>query len=172
MLNENIYYGYDVKNFLITDLEKRVRELLRQGKRKEEVFDLLATENNRYKLQFLLNNLPAPEPRRKYLYLNIMLISMLGIITARKFMLATEGIDQFNVFMILSFVVPTINIYLMREIILFHRTGFQLTAILSAISLLNAENRVLPELVFIPLIIVISGFLYYRMYPADHMINT
>ena len=146
-------------NFLIPELEQKVRELLFQGLTKQEVYDRLSTYDNRDELASLMNNLPAPEPRRKYLYLNIMLISMLGIITARK-LYSLWGIDTFNIFTLFILVVPTINIYLMRELMLFHRTGFQFTAILCAISLLNAENRMLPEIVFIPLIVALSGFLY------------
>jgi len=157
-------------NFLIPELEQKVRELLFQGLTKQEVYDRLATYDNREELGSLLNNLPAPEPRRKYLYLNIMLISMLGIITARK-LYSLWGIDTFNIFTLFILVVPTINIYLMRELMLFHRTGFQFTAILCAVSLLNAENRMLPEIVFIPLIVALSGFLYYKLYPADSMIK-
>jgi len=157
-------------NFFISDLEQQVRRLLFQGMDKQEVYDQLATYNNRDDLRFLLNNLPAPEPRKKYLYLNIMLISMLGIITARK-LYSLWGIDTFNMFTLFILVVPTINIYLMREMMLFHRTGFQFTAILCAISLLNAGNRILPEIVFIPLIVAIAGFLYYRLYPSDSMIR-
>ncbi len=156
-------------NFLIPELEQKVRELLFQGLTKQEVYDRLSTYDNRDELASLLNNLPAPEPRRKYLYLNIMLISMLGIITARK-LYSLWGIDTFNIFTLFILVVPTINIYLMRELMLFHRTGFQFTAILCAISLLNAENRMLPEIVFIPLIVALSGFLYYKLYPRNSMI--
>ena len=156
-------------NFLIPELEQKVRELLFQGLTKQEVYDRLSTYDNRDELASLLNNLPAPEPRRKYLYLNIMLISMLGIITARK-LYSLWGIDTFNIFTLFILVVPTINIYLMRELMLFHRTGFQFTAILCAISLLNAENRMLPEIVFIPLIVALAGFLYYKLYPKNSMI--
>ena len=156
-------------NFLIPELEQKVRELLFQGLTKQEVYDRLSTYDNRDELASLLNNLPAPEPRRKYLYLNIMLISMLGIITARK-LYSLWGIDTFNIFTLFILVVPTINIYLMRELMLFHRTGFQFTAILCAISLLNAENRMLPEIVFIPLIVALAGFLYYKLYPRSSMI--
>ncbi len=157
-------------NFLISDMEQQVRELLFQGLSKQEVYDRLATYNNRDELRYLLNNLPAPEPRRKYLYLNIILISMLGIITARK-LYTLWGIDTFSIFTLFILVVPTINIYLMRELMLFHRTGFQFTAILCAISLLNSENRMLPEIVFIPLIVALAGFLYFKLYPDDSMIN-
>lgn len=157
-------------NFLITELEQRVRKLLFQGLDKQDVYNRLATYDNRDELRFLLNNLPAPGPRKKYLYLTIMLISMLGIITARK-LYALWGVDSFSMFTLFTLVVPTINIYLMREIMLFHRTGFQFTAILSAISLLNAENRVLPEIVFIPIMVAIAGFLYYKLYPAASMID-
>lgn len=157
-------------NFLISDMEQQVRELLFQGLSKQEVYDRLATYNNRDELRYMLNNLPAPEPRRKYLYLNIILISMLGIITARK-LYTLWGIDTFSLFTLFILVVPTINIYLMRELMLFHRTGFQFTAILCAISLLNSENRMLPEIVFIPLIVALAGFLYFKLYPDDSMIN-
>ncbi len=156
--------------FLISDLEQKVRELLFQGLDKQQVYERLVTYDNRDELRFLLDNLPAPEPRRKYLYLNIMLISMLGIITARK-LYSLWGLDTFNIFTLFILVVPTINIYLMREIMLFHRTGFQFTAILSAISLLNAENRGLPEIVFIPIMVGIAAFLYFKLYPADSMIK-
>ncbi len=156
--------------FLIGELEQKVRELLFQGLDKQEVYERLVTSENKEELIYLLNNLPAPEPRRKYLYLNIILISMLGIITARK-LFDLWGIEYFNIFTIFSFVVPTINIYLMREIMLFHRTGFQFTAILMAISLFNAENRGIPEIVFIPIMVAISGFLYFKLYPANAMIR-
>ncbi len=156
--------------FLISDLEQKVRDLLFQGLDKQQVYGRLVTYDNRDELRFLLDNLPAPEPRRKYLYLNIMLISMLGIITARK-LYSLWGLDTFNIFTLFILVVPTINIYLMREIMLFHRTGFQFTAILSAISLLNAENRGLPEIVFIPIMVAIAAFLYFKLYPAGSMIK-
>ena len=157
-------------SFFISELEQEVRKLLFQGLDKQEVWEKLATYDNKDELRFLLNNLPAPEPRRKYLYLNIMLISMLGIITARK-LFNLWGFEVFNMFTLFSFIVPTINIYLMREIMLFHRTGFQFTAILMAISLLNAENRVIPEIVFIPIMVAISGFLYFKLYPESSMIK-
>lgn len=138
---------------------------------RKDIYARLCNSEDKDDLAYFLDNLPEPDVRSRYLYLVYMLAALLAAVTVKKFMMATSGVGGFNTFTLLSLVVPTINIYLIREVLLFHRNGFQFTAILSLISLVNAENRVMPEVVLMPLIALLAGFLFLRMFPKEAMIS-
>ncbi len=136
-----------------------------------DIYARLSDSEDRDELAYFLDNLPEPDLRSRYIYLVYILAALLAAVTVRKLIMATSWVGGFNAFSLLSLVVPTINIYLIREVLLFHRNGFQFTAILSLISLVNAENRVMPEVVIMPLTALLAGFLFFRMFPKETMIS-
>ncbi len=145
------------------DIEERIEKLLEEGLSKREVRNRLKSEFDKSELDFFLKNTPYPSDKARYLFLNISLFAVLLVITLKKLYFALS-FGQFGMLMLLALVVPTVNLYLLREIMRFRRLGYQFCFILSVLSLINAENRAYPEIILIPIMILLSGFLYWEMF--------
>ena len=145
------------------DIEERIERLLEKGLSKRQIKERLKGTVEDSELDFFLKNTPYPRDKARYLFLNISLFAILLVITLKKLYFALS-FGQFGLVMILALVVPTVNLYLLREIMRFRRLGYQFCLILSALSLINAENRAFPEIILVPLMIVLSGFLYWQMF--------
>lgn len=150
--------------------EKKIEELLQKGLSKKEIKNQLKDKVDSGKLEFYLNNISSPKERARYQYLNLALVIILSFVTIKKLFFALS-IGSFSLTMLLALVVPTINLYILREIMRFRRLGYQFLCILSTLSLLNAENRAMPEIILIPAMIVLSGFLYWRLFPLKRAKN-
>ncbi len=145
------------------DVEGQIEKLLKKGLSKREIRARLQGSIEDSELDFFLKNTPYPKDKERYLFLNISLFAILLVITLKKLYFALS-FGQFGIVMLLALVVPTVNLYLLREIMRFRRLGYQFCFILSALSLINAENRAFPEIILIPLMIILSGFLYWEMF--------
>lgn len=151
-------------------LDKQVEELLRRGKGKKEIYRELQTQENRTKLAFFLNNKTSLARRKKYMWINLSLCAALLGMTIRR-LLAISFTGHFDFLLFFDFIVPTINFYVLREILLFQRTGYQLLAILTGLALLYQQNRVLPDLLINLGMITLAMFLYFRMFPKEEVIT-
>ena len=76
-----------------------------------------------------------------------------------------------RLFLFTSLVVPIINIYVLKEILRFHRLGFQYLFVLSCLALLLPENRQPLELFLTLGMIVLSGYLFRTLFPADKQLR-
>jgi len=146
--------------------EYKVEALLRQGLSRKEIRRRLDASVEREKLNFYLKNLAYPADRARYQYLNLVLVLILGYVTIKKLFFALS-FGTFSLTTLLALVVPAVNFYILREILRFRRLGYLFLFVLSSLSLLHAENRVFPEAVLVPVMVVLAGFLYFRLFPRN-----
>ncbi len=144
-------------------LEDRVEELLAKGYTKEKIRNLLKKDDEDGELDFYLKNISYPEDRVRYQFVNLSLFFILLFITIKKLYFALS-FGQLSIVMLLAMVVPTVNIYILREIMRYRRTGYLFCLVLSALSLVNAENRAFPEIVLVPAMVFLSGFLFAKLF--------
>jgi len=144
--------------------EKKVEELLLQGLNRRQIFIQLQNSTPARKLIFFINNSALPGDRKKFQLLNLLLVLLFTFITAKK-LLAIFSFGMMGITLILSLVVPVVNIYVLREILRFRRIGYQFLFVLSLLSLLQPENHFLIETILFVVIGAISAFLYLKMFP-------
>ncbi|MHB8709346.1 MAG: hypothetical protein ACYC9I_10765, partial [Desulfuromonadales bacterium] len=102
--------------------------------------------------------------RRRYLYPNLAVCLVLAYLTLRGLVLAFQMVDA-GLWMITYLVGPMIHLYVLRQLLRFRKIGYQLLFVLSLLSLLNPENRALPEVVLFPALAVAAGLLFLRLFP-------
>lgn len=147
-------------------LEKQVERFLQSGESKKSILQKLQTKDNQAKLLYLLNNKSLLHRRRKYMWINLTLGAALLFITLKR-LAAISAAGHFDFFLLADFIVPTINFYVLREIFLFHRTGYMFLTVLTGLSLLYQENRVMPNLVINIGMMAVAIFLYIRLFPKN-----
>ena len=153
-------------------LEKQALGMLHSGLDKKTVLARLGTPKNRSELVAILNDLPTEVRRRQHIWLNWMLLVFLFAVTSKTIyqvavlLLAALSANQFSPLMLLNLIVPAINFYILREIVLFHRRGYLFLAVVSLLALLRPENRVLPDLCLYPAMAALALFLMLRLFPA------
>lgn len=150
-------------------LDKQVEERLRLGNGKKNIYARLQTPENRAKLVFFLNNKTTMARRKHFMWINLFLCAALLGMTLRR-LLAISFTGHFDFFLVFDFIVPTINFYILREILLFHRTGYQFLAILTALALVYPQNRIMPDLLINLGMIALALFLYFRMFPREEIL--
>lgn len=151
-------------------IEEEIESLLQQGKGKREIWRQLGSGGEQQKILFYLNNSSLPRDRKKFQVINLVLAVVLLFITSKKLIIAF-AFNRLDIFLLLSLVVPIINIYVLREILRFHRLGYKFLFILSFLSLLQPENRHPQELFLFGLMIGLAGYLFRQMFPADQQIT-
>ena len=151
-------------------IEKDIEELLQKGKNKKEIWKQLGNGQDQNKVLFYLNNSSQPRDRKRFQVINLLLALVLLFITAKK-LITAFSFGTLDLFLLLSLVVPVINIYVLREILRFHRIGYQFLFVLSCLSLLQPENHHEQELFILGLLIGLSGYLYKQMFPAKNQIR-
>lgn len=151
-------------------IENEIEKLLQKGKNKAEIWQALKNEKEKTKLLFYLNNKSLPNHRKKYQVVNFFLAAILLFFTTKK-LLTSFSFGSLDIFFLLSLVVPVINIYVLREILRFHRSGYQFLFVLSSLSLLQPENHNLQEIIILCLMIGVSGYLYWQMFPRKKQIK-
>lgn len=152
-------------------LEEKIEASLLAGESRREIVERLKKSTDPQRLLFHANNISNPASRGRYQYLNLLLALLLLFITTKK-LLTIVMFGAFDFLLFLNLVVPIINFYLLREILRFRRIGYQFLFVLSILSLLHPENRMLPELPITLLIIVLAGLLHSRLFPRSQMVKT
>lgn len=151
---------------LSTDIE----QLIRGGKNKARIWQSLRGTENQVELLFLLNDTPTLKNRQAHLLLNLPLAAILLIMTGLK-VFAAVGIGQPNLYFFLAMVVPLINIFVLKKILRFRRTGYQYLFVLSFLSLFQPENHRFLEVTLLGVMLFLSGFLYLRMFPKAELLK-
>lgn len=151
-------------------LREKIDRLLRDGKRKDRIWQSLKGSENHEELVFQLNDQPTLKNRQTFLLLNMPLATILAIMTGIK-LFAAVAIGQASLYFFLSLVVPIINIYVLKKILRFQRTGYQYLFVLSFLSLFQAENHRFLEVTLLGVMLFLSGFLYLRMFPKKELIK-
>ncbi len=155
-------------------LEKQIEAMLRNGESKKSIFTKFDTPGTRARLIFFLNNKSLVTRRHRYMWANLFLGVVLLAMTIKLLLGTADTISEKGVgwYLLADFIVPTINFYILREIFLFHRTGYQFLAILTGLSLvIYSANRVMPDL-FINLgMIAMAVYLYINLFPKNELIK-
>lgn len=151
-------------------IEQEIEKLLQQGKEKKEIWRTLRGGDEPHKALFHLNNSSLPRDRKKFQVINLVLAVILLFVTSKK-LLTAFSFGALDLFLLLSLVVPVINIYVLREILRFHRIGYKFLFILSFLALLQPENWHNQELFLLGLMIGLSGYLYKQMFPGKEQVH-
>ena len=152
-------------------LEKQIDSMLQNGDSKKSIFTKFDNPDIRTRLLFYLNNKSLLSRRHKYMWINLFLgVALLGITLKRLLAIADAG--HFDFALLADFIVPTINFYILREIFLFHRTGYQFLVILTGLALIvYPANRAMPDL-FVNLgMIGLGVFLYLKLFPKNEILR-
>lgn len=155
---------------MTNDIEKEVEALLRQGMSKERIWRKMKKETNPHKALFYINNSSLPRDRKRYQVINLVLALALTFLTAKK-LITAFSFGTLDIYLLLGLVVPIINIYILREILRFHRIGYKFLFILSILSLLQPENHHSQELFLLGLLIGLSGFMYRKLFPEKETLT-
>lgn len=150
------------------ELNNKIDMLLAKGNDRFQIWKRLKDKENRVALRHHLNNKALLKDKRTYRYLNIFLSLILLFVTTSKVLGVALYAKGIYVFILL--IVPAINMYILKEIIFFKRTGYQFLLIVSALSLVYQENRHFPEILFIAAMILIAAFLYMKIFPKKDLI--
>jgi len=150
-------------------VEHRIAELLARGKTKEEVYALLSAEMDVEDFERFLRN-QAPLTRKEACYgWNYLLLAVLAAFTFMRLgeilgPVLDHGVQ--NVIIVAwSLIVPAVNLCLLWYIYRFHRLGYLFLFVVSALALLRPENHNLMGLLQAMSLMVLSGFLYLKLFP-------
>lgn len=152
------------------EIEKKIEAMLQQGLSKKTVWSKLKGANDPHKTIFFINNASLPIRRKKYQYINLFLVFILAFITIKKLLVAFS-FGAVDFFLLLSLVVPIINIYILREILRFHRLGYQFLFVLSILALFHPENHHVQEITLLLSQAAVAGFLYLRIFPKKEIVT-
>jgi len=150
------------------ELTHQVDTLLSEGKSRFQIWKKIKTLENATALRHCLNNKALLKDKKAYKFLNIFLTLTLLFVTTSKIL----GVVLFakGIYIFISLIVPMINMYILKEVFFFKRSGYRFLAILSALSLAYQENRHFPEILFVIAMIGISSFLYLKLFPKKLLI--
>ena len=153
------------------ELSTQIDMLLSKGNDRFEIWKRLKTKNNTVALRHHLNNKALLKNKRTYRYLNIFLSLILLFVTIGKILGVVEDIRLAKgVYIFIFLIEPAVNMYILKEIVFFKRTGYQFLFIISVLSLLYQGNREFPAILFTLAMIIISAFLYTKMFSKKNLI--
>lgn len=152
------------------ELYVKVDQLLGQGLDRHQIWRKLSRTADQDDLYHYLNSTSLPAARKKFLFLNLILVGVLSFMTFKKVLIAL-ALGLQGLFLVLALVVPAVNIYVLWRLARFKRAGYQYLFVLSGLSLLQAENRLSPELPMVAVMIFLSAFLYLRMFAKKQLIS-
>ena len=160
--------AFHLKYLMKDELTHQVDLLLLEGKSRFQIWKRLKNNENADGLRHCLNNKALLKDRKAYRYLNILLTLTLLFVTTSKIL----GVVLFakGLYIIILLLVPMINMYILKEVFCFKRSGYMFLVILSTLSLVYQENRHFPEVLFVLAMIAISSFLYFKLYPKKLLI--
>ncbi len=163
------------------ELTQQVDKLLSEGKSRFHIWKRLKSSENTAALRHTLNNKALLKDKKAYRYLNILLTLILLFVTTSKILgvvLIALGYEPIpvgvplpkSIYVLVSLIVPMINMYLLKEVSFFKRSGYMFLTILTTLSLVYQENRHFPEILFVLAIIGLSSFLYHKLFPKKLLI--
>jgi hypothetical protein len=152
------------------ELGEKIDRRLRDGWGKDRIRQSLKGSASGTRLVFLLNDLPTVNRRRTYLLLNLTLAAILLSMTTIK-LWAAVSIGRINIYFFLALVVPLINLHVLQKILRFRRTGYQYLFVLSLLSLVQPENHRPLEATLLGAMLLLSAFLYRRLFPKEELIK-
>jgi len=150
------------------ELTQQVDMLLSEGKSRFQIWKRIKNNENATALRHCLNNKALLKDKKAYRYLNILLTLILLFVTTSKIL----GVVLFakGLYIVILLLVPMINMYILKEVFFFKRSGFMFLVILSTLSLIYQENRHFPEILFVLAMIAIASFLFFKLFPKKLLI--
>jgi len=158
-------------------LEERIRRELASGKDKQAVLAQLSRNHDRDEVLYHLNNLPDKKSLRRYFWPGRLLCLLLLAITVKKLydmaliQLAAASMHRFSPLLLLDLIVPAINFYILTKLWRFERQGYLFMIILGILALVRPENRVQPDIWAYLAIILLSLFLFKKLFPKDRFLG-
>lgn len=155
-------------------LEKQIDLMLQNGESKKSIFTKFDKPDTQARLLFFLNNKSLLSRRHKYMWANLLLgIVLLGMTMKLLLGIAdTISMRGLGIYLLADFIVPTVNFYILRELFLFHRTGYQFLVILTSLSLIiYSNNRLMPDLLINLCLIGLGAFLYLKLFPKSEILR-
>lgn len=152
-------------------LEKKIEALLQQGMTRQQIYSKLQGQHAKGKLAFQVNNTSRPSLRKKYLLPTLLLAGLLTFITFKKLLVIVLTSDLSLLLLLLSMIVPVINIYVLREVLRFRRTGYQFLTVISLLGLLHPENHFPQEMSILVIQATIAAFLYLTIFPSKEALK-
>ncbi len=147
-------------------LEKEIKIRLRNNQSKKQIYEALVPDRDRDELIHLLNNLPSHDRRKKTFLITLFLIILLALLTIKQCLFVyVQG--RFDISAILALIGPMIHFFIIRELLLSHRLGYQLLPILSLLALFRPENRIIPDMYMYMCIAGLSALLYLVLFPKN-----
>ncbi len=150
-------------------IENRIEELFQKGLSRKQTFQRLKGADNQKKLLFHLNNHSLPADRKRFQLTNLLLALVLTFVTTKK-LIAIFAFGMMDITLLLSLIVPVVNIYVLREILRFRRLGYQFLVIISILSVAQPDNHQFLELSLHLLMAVGGGWLYLALFPQKDQI--
>lgn len=151
-------------------LETEIKHRLRQGQSKKDIFANLSSEQNKDALQHMLNNLPDHKRNKKMLPLRLLMFTLLILLTIKQFLFVYLH-EASSVDLMLGLIGPLIHVYIMRELLRNHRLGYQILPILSILALFRPENRIAPDMYMYMVMALLSGLLFFFLFPKKERLE-
>ena len=153
------------------ELNTQIDMLLAKGNDRFEIWKRLKNKGNKVALRHYLNNKALLKDKRTYRYVNIFLSLILLFVTIGKILGVVDDIRfAKGIYVLIYLIEPAVNMYILKEIVFFKRTGYQFLFIVSLLSLLYQGNREFPAILFTAAMILISVFLYLKIFPTKNLI--
>lgn len=151
-------------------IEREIEQRLLAGENKEMIWQDLQEEAEPEKSLFHLNNKAGLKQRVTYQHVNLALALILAFLTAKE-LITIFSFGKLDIVFLTGLVVPIINIYILKEILRFHRLGYQYLFILTTLSLILPKNHGTLELSLSLLMIAASGFLHLKLFSKKDVIK-
>ena len=151
-------------------LEKEIKALLKKRQSKKEIYKILVTETNGTELTNLLDNLPLYRRKKNTFIITLFLVVLLTLLTIKQGLFIYLH-DNSTVSLILGCVGPIIHVYIIRELLLSHRLAYKLLPLLSILALFRQENRIIPDMYMYMGMAVLSGLLYFFLFPKKELLD-
>jgi len=150
--------------------EKEIKSRLKKNQSKKEIFKALATEENRDDVAHALTNLPDESRRKKTLPVVLFVILLLVLLTIKQFLFVWLH-ENSSTSLMLGLIGPFIHVFILRELLLGHRVGYQILPLLSVLALFRPENRIVPDMYMYITMAVLSGLLYLFLFQKGDRIQ-
>ncbi len=151
-------------------IERKIEQRLLAGESKETIWQDMQKEEEPGKALFHLNNKARLKERVSYQLVNLALALVLAFMTAKE-LITLFAFGKLDIAFLAGLVVPIINIYILKEILRFHRLGYQYLFVLATLSLVLPKNHAALELSLTLLMIGAAGFLYLKLFPKRGVVK-
>ncbi|PLX48810.1 MAG: hypothetical protein C0613_09425 [Desulfobulbaceae bacterium] len=152
-------------------MEKEIEKKLLAGESKQAIWQEMQSEKEAEKVLFYLNNKAGLKERVRFQYANLALALMLAFMTAKE-LITLFSFGRLDIPFLTGLVVPIINVYILKEILRFHRLGYQYLFVLTTLSLILPKNHAALELSMSIAMITLSGFLYLKLFPKGEGVRS